>query len=60
MAYNGETAAHVQLTPEVTESSRASYTEPALSARDSESDSNATKELVRFVFHLHCFTCVCD
>jgi len=44
--YNGETAAHVQVTAVVTESSPASYTEPPLSVRDSESDSNTAKELV--------------
>ena len=48
MNYNGEAAAHVQVTPlvtdtsVVTESSPASNLETAVSGRDSESDSNTT------------------
>jgi len=52
IAYNGESAEHVQVTPVViespvvTESSPAPCVEPTLSGRDSESDGNTTKELV--------------
>jgi len=54
--YNGDMAAHVEVSPVVTDSSPPPYVEPALPESYSESDNTTTKEPVCSVLQL----CICN